>query len=236
MRRELERPEAGRAAVIEEISRRVVACERCPRLRAYCTRVAIEKKRAYRDETYWGRPVPGFGDAGARVLIVGLAPAAHGGNRTGRLFTGDGSADFLMRALYSAGFASIPTSRSRDDGLVLKDAYLTASVRCAPPDNRPLREEVEACRSYLEEEFDALAGIRVIVALGHLAFGETLRLLAGRGIAFPERPRFAHGAVAAARTGHFLIASYHPSRQNTNTGKLTIPMLEEVFLKARALL
>lgn len=225
-----------RVEAIEEISRRVIACERCPRLRAYCARVASEKKRAYRGETYWGRPVPGFGDPRARLLIVGLAPAAHGANRTGRLFTGDGSGDFLMRALYTAGFANIPSSGSPGDGLVLTDAYLTASVRCAPPDNRPLREEVEACRSYLEAEFDALSGVRVVVALGRLAFGESLRLLAGRGIPFPEKPRFAHGAVAAATTGRFLVASYHPSRQNTNTGRLTIAMFEEVFLTARALL
>ncbi len=211
----------------------IVRCTRCPRLRAYCARIAREKKRAHRDEVYWGRPVPGFGDPAARVLVLGLAPAAHGANRTGRVFTGDGSGDFLMRAMHDTGFASIPTSRSSDDGLRLKDAYIVAAVRCAPPDNKPLPEEIRACQLHLDRECDALPRVRVIVALGRIGFDAAIAMLARRGIRFARKPAFAHGAVYRPAGGPAIIASYHPSRQNTNTGKLTPRMLAQVFATAR---
>jgi uracil-DNA glycosylase family 4 len=217
------------AAVREEI----VACTRCPRLRTYCTRIAVEKKAAHRADTYWGRPVPGFGDPNARVLVLGLAPAAHGANRTGRVFTGDGSGDFLMRAMHHAGFANITTSRRVDDGLVLHDAYIAAAVRCAPPDNKPLPAEIAACHPFLVAEAAALPRLSVIVALGRIGFDAAWRLLADRGITMKPRPVFAHGAVHPT-AGPTVIGSYHPSRQNTNTGKLTPPMLEAVFSLAAA--
>ncbi len=219
------------------LQRQIVACTRCPRLRAYCERVAREKKRAHRDEIYWGRPVPGFGDPGARLLIVGLAPAAHGANRTGRMFTGDSSGDFLARALHRAGFASQPTSTRADDGLRLVGAFLSASARCAPPDNKPLPRELEACFPWLRAEAEALPHVRVIVALGRIAFGTCLRLIRERGLSPATRPAFSHGARF-----HFgpppltLIASYHPSRQNTNTGRLTEAMFDQVFAAARDIL
>jgi uracil-DNA glycosylase len=210
----------------------IVACEKCHRLRAYCARVAIEKKRAYRGETYWGRPVPGFGDPAARLLIVGLAPAAHGGNRTGRVFTGDSSGDFLFRALHKAGFANIPTSTRVDDGLALADAYIAAAVRCAPPDNKPTPGEIARCLPYLEAEIRELAGLRVIVALGRIAFRATLRALP-RKPGGPA-PAFGHGLVHRLDPPlPTLVASYHPSRQNTNTGRLTEAMFDEVFAAAK---
>jgi uracil-DNA glycosylase family 4 len=212
----------------------IVNCTRCPRLRTYCARIAHEKKRAHREDVYWGRPVPGFGDPAARVLILGLAPAAHGANRTGRVFTGDGSGDFLMRAMHDAGFATLPTSRSADDGLRLVDAYIVAAVRCAPPDNKPLPEEIHACQPHLDRECGALPQVRVIVALGRIGFDAAIAMLARRGIRFARKPPFAHGAVYRAPGGPALIASYHPSRQNTNTGKLTPAMLAQVFSSARA--
>jgi uracil-DNA glycosylase family 4 len=210
----------------------IVNCARCPRLRTYCAQIAREKKRAHRDDVYWARPVPGFGDPAARVLVLGLAPAAHGANRTGRVFTGDGSGDFLMRAMYDTGFATIPTSRSADDGLRLIDAYIVAAVRCAPPDNKPLPEEIRACQTHLDHECDALPHVRVIVALGRIGFDAAIARLARQGIRFARKPSFAHGAVYRAG-GSALIASYHPSRQNTNTGKLTPAMLADVFATAR---
>jgi len=213
----------------------IVSCERCPRLRAYCARVAREKRRAFRDEAYWGKPVPGFGDPRARLLLVGLAPAAHGANRTGRVFTGDGvggSGDFLMSALHRAGFANIPTSRHPGDGLTLTDAYIAAAVRCAPPGNTPTPNEIARCRSHLDAELAALPRIRVVVALGKIAFDAFLRLLAERGLTVRPHPRFGHASVAALPNGQTLIGCYHPSRQNTNTGKLTAPMMDEVFRHA----
>jgi uracil-DNA glycosylase len=220
-----------------DVQNTIVACQRCGRLRRYCERVAIEKKAAHRDEVYWGRPVPGFGDAAARLLVVGLAPAAHGANRTGRVFTGDGSGDFLMRAMYEAGFANQPLSRDARDGLALRDAYIAAAVRCAPPDNKPTPREIAACRPHLVAEFEALTRVRVVLALGRIAFDACLSLLADRGATTRPRPAFGHGAVH-----HFgptlpaLVASYHPSRQNTNTGKLTPQMLADVFNTARRLI
>lgn len=216
----------------------IVGCTRCERLRTYCLRIAAEKKAAHRDDVYWGRPVPGFGDPLARVLVVALAPAAHGANRTGRVFTGDvpgGSSDFLMRAMHAAGFANMPMSRRPDDGLQLKDAYIAAAVRCAPPDNKPTAEEIAACHTHLSAEFDALPHVRVVVALGRIGFDAALRLLAERGIAWRPKPAFGHGVVYTARRGPTLIASYHPSRQNTNTGVLTPPMIASVFRKAARL-
>jgi uracil-DNA glycosylase family 4 len=223
---------------LSPIHRRIVACNRCERLRTYCQRIAIEKRAAYRDETYWARPVPGFGDPGARVLVIGLAPAAHGANRTGRVFTGDGvggSGDFLMRAMHAAGFANLTTSQRPDDGLVLTDAFIAAAVRCAPPDNKPTPAEILACHEHLVAETSALARVRVVVALGRIAFDSAWRLLAGRGIVVRPKPLFAHGIVHRPGGGPIVIGSYHPSRQNTNTGKLTAEMLEAVFRMARRL-
>ena len=230
-------------ARLADVHHAIVSCERCPRLRAYCRTVAQEKKRAYRTETYWGRPVPGFGDPDARMLLVGLAPAAHGANRTGRVFTGDGvggSGDFLMSALHRTGFANIPTSRRADDGLTLSDAYIAAAVRCAPPGNKPAPEEIARCLDHLDAEVGELARARVIVALGKIAFDVWLQLLRRRGVRVTPRPQFAHGVVVRVEDGpagpHALLGCYHPSRQNTNTGKLTAPMMEGVFRKARRLL
>ncbi len=220
---------------LSRIHHDIVACNRCERLRTYCARIARDKKAAHKDDTYWGRPVPGFGDPRARVLVLGLAPAAHGANRTGRVFTGDGSGDFLMRAMHSAGFANIPTSRHPDDGLRLRDAYIAAAVRCAPPDNKPTPDEIRACHPHLVAEAGALTRLRVIVALGRIGFDAALRLLAGRGAAVRPKPRFGHGSVYRPPGGPAVVASYHPSRQNTNTGRLTPEMLAAVFRMAAAL-
>jgi uracil-DNA glycosylase family 4 len=216
----------------------VISCERCTRLRAYCLEVGRQKRRAYRDDIYWARPLPGFGDPLARVVVLGLAPAAHGANRTGRMFTGDGiggSGDFLMKALHHAGFASLPTSRHASDGLVLRDAFITAAVRCAPPGNKPTPEEMAACLPHLAAEFAALPHMRVIVALGRIAYETMLRLARQSGGTLPALPRFAHGSVDQLPDGRFLLGSYHPSRQNTHTGRLTEQMLKAVFVRARAL-
>ena len=215
----------------------VVACTLCPRLVAHRRYMAQIKRRAYLDWDYWGKPVPPFGPANARLLIVGLAPAAHGGNRTGRMFTGDRSGDFLYRALYETGFASQPQSQSRDDGLTLTDAYITAAVRCAPPDNKPTPEEFLTCRPYLKRELDLLKNLRVVVALGKLAFDAYLGILRDRGV-IRSRAAFAfgHGAMHDIPNAPVLIASYHPSQQNTSTGKLTAEMLRQVFERALAIL
>jgi uracil-DNA glycosylase len=221
-----------------QIHHQIVTCTRCPRLREYCERIAREKKAAHRDDTYWGRPVPGFGDPNARVLVLALAPAAHGANRTGRVFTGDvagGSGDFLMSAMHKAGFANIPTSRHAADGLRLRDAYIAATVRCAPPDNKPTPAEILACHAHLKAETDALPRVRVIVALGRIGYDAAWRLLSDRGIAMKPRPPFRHGLVHFPSGGPAVVASYHPSRQNTNTGLLTPTMLEAVFDQAREL-
>jgi uracil-DNA glycosylase len=210
----------------------IVSCERCPRLRSYCVEVARTKKKAHRDEVYWGKPVPGFGDPRARVLLIALAPAAHGANRTGRVFTGDGpggSGDFLMAALHRAGFANIPTSRDPGDGLALRDTFITAAARCAPPDNKPTPEEIVSCRVHLDAELAALPRIRVVVGLGKIAFDAYLQLLKQRGVVIRPRPAFGHGVRHTLPNGQILIGSYHPSRQNTNTGKLTPRMMDEVF-------
>ena len=224
---------APRTAALAVIHRDIINCTRCERLRTYCTRVAEQKKAAHRHEVYWGRPVPGFGDPDARVLVLGLAPAAHGANRTGRIFTGDGSGDFLMRAMHSAGFASITTSQSIEDGLTLRDAYIAAAVRCAPPDNKPTPDEIQACHAHLVAEAGALPRVEVIVTLGRIGFDAAWRLLAGRGIAPRPRPSFGHGVEYEPAGGPVVIGSYHPSRQNTNTGRLTPAMLASVFDMAR---
>jgi uracil-DNA glycosylase len=221
---------------LSEVHQQIVSCDRCPRLRAYCQRIGRDKRRAFRDETYWARPVPGFGDPHARLLLVGLAPAAHGANRTGRVFTGDGiggSGDFLMAALHRAGFANMPTSDRPDDGLMLSDAFIAGAVRCAPPDNKPTPEEIARCLPHLSAELAALPRVRVIVALGRIGFDASVRLLHQRGVVVKPRPAFGHAAAHRLPNGHLLVGCYHPSRQNTNTGKLTPGMMDDVFRLAR---
>ena len=222
---------------LEELREQVIACTRCPRLVAYRERVARERRRMYRDWEYWGRPVPGFGDPRARALVIGLAPAAHGGNRTGRVFTGDRSGDMLYGALHRAGFASSPVARHRDDGLRLSDVYVTAAVRCAPPDNKPTRDEFAACRPYLHQELDWFRGLRAVVALGAIAFDAYLLACRERGVKLPTpRPRFAHASALALPHGVTLLASYHPSQRNTQTGRLTREMFDGVFADLRRVL
>ena len=236
-------PPRAAADSLARIEADVVACGRCPRLRRHCRAVAASKRRAYRDWNYWGRPVPGFGDPRARLWVLGLAPAAHGGNRTGRVFTGDSSGDWLFRALHAHGFALLATSLARDDGQELHDAYISAAARCAPPDNKPRPVELRRCAAYLDRELGVLDRLRVVVPLGRIAFDAALRLLEAHGWPLPRpRPRFAHGARATLRSASpvprtlVVLASYHPSRQNTQTGKLTRGMLDDVFRLARALL
>jgi uracil-DNA glycosylase family 4 len=213
----------------------IVACRACPRLVAWREQVAAEKRAAFRDEPYWGRPIPGFGDPEARVLIAGLAPAAHGGNRTGRVFTGDRSGDWLFAALHRAGFANQPTSTAVDDGLVLTDAYVVAAVRCAPPANRPTPAERDRCLPFLARELELLEQVSVIVVLGGFAWDAVARVLAVGSTPLPSpRPRFGHG-VEVRTPKATLLGCYHPSQQNTFTGRLTEPMLDDVFQRARAL-
>ncbi|MGA1192925.1 MAG: uracil-DNA glycosylase [Kiritimatiellia bacterium] len=213
----------------------IIACRSCPRLIAWCEQVARERKAAYRDQQYWGKPVPGFGDTKARLLLVGLAPGAHGANRTGRMFTGDRSGDWLYRALHRAGFASQVASTGRDDGLKLADAYISAVVRCAPPDNKPSTEERDQCIGYLARDFDLLPRIRVVVCLGKFAWDGVQRVLKEKGHTTSRRAAFGHGAEMLLGP-YTLIGSYHPSQQNTFTGRLTEPMLDAVFTRARELL
>lgn len=226
----------NRPSSLSAVRTAIISCEQCPRLRAYCQEVGRIRKAAFRNDLYWARPVPGFGDPAARVLILGLAPAAHGANRTGRVFTGDGvgaSGDFLMAALKRAGFANIATSQRIDDGLELKDAYIAAAVRCAPPDNKPLPEEVARCLPHLANEVAHLERLQVIVALGKIAWDAWLKLLVLRGDTLPRpRPAFAHGAVWSG-AGITLVGAYHPSRQNTNTGVVTPKMYDAVFREVR---
>ena len=214
----------------ERLSGEIVLCRKCPRLVGWREQVACEKRAAYRDWEYWGRPLPGFGDPRAELVVVGLAPAAHGGNRTGRVFTGDRAGDWLYRALYRAGYANQPNSDQRDDGLRLKGAYVTAAVRCAPPGNKPTTEERDACLPYLERELALLRQARVIVPLGGFAYQAVSRLTDLR-----PRPRFGHGVEARLSDGRIVLCSYHPSQQNTFTGRLTEEMLDAVFRRARGL-
>lgn len=221
-------------ASLAAVERAVVACERCPRLRAWCRRVAREKRRAFRDQEYWGRPVPGFGDARARLLVVGLAPAAHGGNRTGRVFTGDSSGDWLYEALHRFGFASQPGSTGRGDGMRLSGCYVTAAARCAPPANRPTGSELERCRPFLAAEIRLLRRVRVVVTLGRVGWEAWLRASGWWGALAPrERPRFGHGTETRLPDGTWLLSSFHPSRQNTQTGRLTRAMWHDIFRRAR---
>jgi len=225
------------APKLRVLEREILACSLCPRLRVWCEEVARAKRRAYRDWEYWGKPVPGFGDPKARLFIVGLAPGAHGSNRTGRVFTGDSSGDLLYRVLHHAGFANRPESQHREDGLQLKDAWISAAVRCAPPANKPTPEEIETCRPYLERELALLPRLRVFVALGKIAFDNWLAILRARGLISSRAAFvFGHGAEFEIPGAPLLISSYHPSRQNTQTGRLTEEMLLRVFLRARAVI
>jgi uracil-DNA glycosylase family 4 len=223
-------------AWLEKLNREIVACTRCPRLVAFREKIAREKRRAYLNWDYWGRPVPGFGDPQARVLILGLAPGAHGSNRTGRPFTGDGSGYFMYPVLYRAGLASQPNATHRGDGLELRDAYITAVVRCAPPANKPTPDEIANCVPYLDRELEGLKNVRVVVCLGRVAFDGYLNYLKRRGVLSSKNGyAFAHGARYELPNGKILLASYHPSQQNTQTGKLTERMFEKIFEEAAAL-
>lgn len=215
---------------LDGLARSVARCEKCPRLREHARAVARARVRRHAGEEYWGRPVPGFGDPRARMLVVGLAPAAHGANRTGRMFTGDSSGDWLARALHGAGFASSPSSTGARDGLVLRGAYVTAAVRCAPPQNRPTAAEFASCLPYLEAELELLPGVRAIVCLGHAAHSAVCKILGARKTEMP----FSHGAVHRAGP-YSVVCSYHPSRQNTQTGRLSWAQWESVFARARKL-
>ena len=223
-------------AWLAQLNREVVSCTRCPRLVEYRERIAREKRRAYLDWDYWGKPVPGFGDPNARVLVLGLAPGAHGSNRTGRPFTGDASGKFMYPILYEAGFSNQPDATDRDDGLELKDLYITAAVRCAPPDNKPLPEELSNCAPYLDREMDGLKKVKVVVALGRIGFEAYLNYLKRRGLLQSKIPyQFKHAASYKMPDGKTLLASYHPSNQNTQTGKLTRQMFAAIFQDARRL-
>ncbi|MCI0683836.1 MAG: uracil-DNA glycosylase [Gemmataceae bacterium] len=213
---------------LQTLGETMVACRACPRLVRWREQAAKEKRAAFRDEEYWGKPVPGFGDPEAWLLVVGLAPAAHGGNRTGRVFTGDRSGDWLYAALFRAGFANQPTSQRRDDGLRLRDCYVTACVRCAPPDNRPLPAERDRCRPFLERELRLLKEVRVLLCLGGYAWDGTLRALAAMGHRLARRPKFSHGACVEVGC-YTLVGCYHPSQQNTFTGRLTEAMLDQAL-------
>jgi uracil-DNA glycosylase family 4 len=230
------RKQASANIALAELNARVVACNRCARLRTYCAEVAERKRRAYLEWEYWGRPVPSFGDPEARVLALGLAPGAHGSNRTGRPFTGDGSGNFLYPVLYDAGFASQPQAISRDDGMRLNDLWITSVAHCAPPDNKPLPEELANCAPFLDEEIAALTRLRVVVCLGKIAFdGFVAHLLRTQQIGKRGGLQFAHGVEYKIPGDRWLMASYHPSLQNTNTGKLTEAMFLKIFVRARAL-
>ena len=212
------------------------SCTRCPRLVAWREQVAREKRASYRDEEYWGRPVPAFGDPDARILVVGLAPAAHGANRTGRMFTGDRSGDWLFGALHRAGLANQPESVSPSDGLKLSNVFITAAVRCAPPANKPTPAERDACSPWLEKELSLMPDLRVVVALGQFGYAQTLRILGQAGLPVPRpRPRFGHGVEVPLEGGPVVIGSYHPSQQNTFTGKLTEEMFDSIWSRARVL-
>lgn len=231
-------PEVGGEdnASLADLAARIVACRRCPRLVRHREAVAVAPPRRYRGETYWARPLPGWGDPRARVLVMGLAPAAHGGNRTGRMFTGDRSGDWLYRALHDAGFANQPASTHRHDGLRLRDLYITAALRCAPPDNKPTPAELARCQPFLLEELRRLERVAVVVALGKIGWDAYLRARRALDAAVPRPlPRFGHGAEAAMPDGIVLLGSFHPSQQNTFTGRLTRPMLDGVFARARRL-
>jgi len=216
---------------LENLNREIISCRRCPRLVAWREEIARVKRRAYKDDDYWGRPVPGFGDPKARVLVVGLAPGAHGSNRTGRQFTGDASGGFLFPALYRAGFANQPQAKSRNDGLLLKDMYITASGRCAPPGNKPTSKELNNCQPYLEREMQIL-NPKVIVCLGRIAYERMLKIYP----AHDQRKKFGHGVYYRLDNGTWILCSYHPSQQNTLTGKLTVKMFDDIWRRAKDLI
>jgi uracil-DNA glycosylase family 4 len=225
------------APTLEALNHQIIACESCPRLREYCAEIARVRRRQWRDWSYWGRPVPSFGDENARVLVLGLAPGAHGSNRTGRPFTGDGSGDFMFPVLYEAGFASQPKAESRDDGLKLTDMWITAAVRCAPPGNKPTPEEQRNCAHWLDEEIALLTRLRVVVCLGKIGFDVYIAYLLRTGILASRKGiAFSHGAEYELPNGVHLLATYHPSLQNTNTGVLTKTMFLKIFQRARALM
>jgi uracil-DNA glycosylase family 4 len=224
-----------RPAALRALDREIVACRACPRLVEWREQIAVEKRAAFRGDTYWGRAVPGFGDPHARVLVAGLAPAAHGANRTGRVFTGDRSGDFLYASLFRTGFANQPVSIAADDGLELHDLYITAAVRCAPPANKPTPDERDRCLPYLARELELLASVQVIVVLGAFAYEAVGRVLAAAGTPLPTpRPKFGH-LVEVPTARAVVLGCFHPSQQNTFTGKLTEPMIDDVFLRARAI-
>ena len=221
---------------LARLERAIVDCRRCPRLVAWRELVARDKRAAFADQEYWGRPLPGFGDPSARVMILGLAPAAHGANRTGRIFTGDRSGDFLFAALHRTGFANQPVSLRRGDGLELRDVWITAAVRCAPPANKPTPAERDTCLPYALRELELLGDVRAVLCLGAFAWDAALRLLAANEAALPRpRPRFGHGSELAPEGAPRLLGCFHPSQQNTFTGRLTEPMIDAVLLRARAL-
>lgn len=224
-----------RRAPWTELNDQIVRCERCPRLRSYCRQIAQDKRKSFADWTYWGRPVPNFGDFNARVLVVDLAPAAHGGNRTGRVFTGDRSGDWLFRALHKAGFANQPTSTAIDDGLQLFDCAITAAAHCAPPDNKPTPQELANCRGWLDQTVDQLQP-RVMIGLGQLAFRAAIDQAIRCGWFTGKLPKFGHGAEVKLTDGRWILARYHPSQQNTFTGKLTEKMFDGIFSRSRQLL
>ena len=218
---------------LRSLNKELIRCEKCPRLRTHCAKLARTKRRAYKNEQYWGKPVPGFGAPNPDLWIVGLAPGAHGANRTGRVFTGDSSGDWLYPALFRYGFSSIPSSISKQDGLILKDTYISCICRCAPPENRPLPEEIRACHSFLIREWSLLHHPSLILALGKIAFDQVIRLLMGH-YQISKDPRWLFKHLAEYKIGTTqLMASYHPSRQNTSTGRLTLPMWNKVFQKAK---
>jgi uracil-DNA glycosylase family 4 len=230
-------PASAASLALDALNARIVACDSCPRLRAYCAAIAREKRRQWRDWSYWGKPVPSFGDPEARVLVFGLAPGAHGSNRTGRPFTGDGSGNFMFPVLYEAGFASQPNSVSRDDGMTLTDMWISASVRCAPPGNKPSPEEQRNCSHWLDEEMALLPRVKVVVCLGKIGFDAFVAYLLRAGVVASRKGiEFAHGAEYALPNGLHLLATYHPSLQNTNTGVLTEAMFLRVFQRARELI
>ena len=218
---------------ISILQKKITACTACDRLRSYCLKVAKEKRRAYQDQAYWGKPITGFGDPNSKVMIVGLAPAAHGANRTGRVFTGDRSGDWLYRALYKSGFANQPHATDIHDRLQLKEAYISCVVKCAPPENKPTTEEEKNCSPFLKEEIESLPSVKIWIALGQIALKGLWPLLHPQG---KPRPRFQHGSVIPLDADRWLLLSYHPSQQNTFTGRLTEPMFDQVFSRAREIL
>lgn len=221
---------------LPKINRRIVACTKCPQLNEYCKKIAVQKRRMYRDWSYWGKPVPSFGDLNASILLLGLAPAAHGANRTGRMFTGDSSGDWLYEALHKYGFASQPQSIDAKDGMKLSGVWISAVCHCAPPDNKPSKEEIANCSAHLQAEFSALKSLKIILVTGSIAFESALALLRNNGIDIPKpKPKFGHNKVIQLG-GITLLSTYHPSRQNTQTGRLTKPMFHSVFRKARTVL